>query len=236
MIKGLQLSARSLHSGNQHIGVVANNLANINTSGFKREEPFSEILNAEGGINVRQTTDFKQGELVHTGNPLNLSIKGDGFFKIETENGTRLARDGRFQISQEGILMNYNGDKILGQDGGEINFGENIFQQDQMITISKSGEIKVGKETVSVLDIVKVEDLKTLSKAGNNYFIQPDDDYTSMDSEDFEIAQGFLESSNVNPVEEMQSMIKLNKDYQSSFKIVTYLDKSLESANRIGKV
>jgi flagellar basal-body rod protein FlgF len=235
MIKGLHLSARSLHSGNQHIGVVANNLANINTSGFKREEPFSEILNSAGQIEIRQTTDFKQGELVHTGNPLNLSIKGDGFFKVETENGTRITRDGRFQISNEGILINSNGDKVLGTDG-EINFGENIFQQDQMINISKSGEIKVGKETVATLDIVKVEDLKTLEKAGSNYFLQPEDDFTTLDPDEFEIAQGFLESANVNPVEEMQSMIKLNKDYQSSFKIVTYLDKSLEDANRIGKV
>ncbi len=235
MIKGLHLSARSLHSGNQHIGVVANNLANINTSGFKREEPFSEILSAEGQIEVRQSTDFKQGELVHTGNPLNLSLKGEGFFKIETDNGTRLTRDGRFKISEEGILVNYNGDKVLGQDG-EINFGENIFQQNQMIYISKTGEIKVGKETVNTLDIVNVEDIKSLSKAGSNYFMQPNEDFVTLDPNEYEIAQGFLESSNVNPVEEMQSMIKLNKDYQSSFKIVTYIDKSLENANRIGKV
>ena len=235
MIKGLFQSARSLHSGNQHLGVVANNLANINTSGFKREEPFSEILSNEGQIIVRQVTDYKQGELVYTGNPLDMAIKGDGFFAIQTENGKRLTRDGRFTISNEGYLVNLNGDKVLGSDG-EISFGENIFQQEQNITISNRGEIKVGDTEIDDLLVVSIEDTNNLDKAGKNYFRYTTEDFTEQDEGKFELSQGYLESANVNPVEEMQSMIKLNKDYQSSFKIVNYLDESLGQANQIGKI
>lgn len=235
MIKGLFVSARSLHSGNQHIGVVANNLANINTSGFKREEQFSELLSAEGELIVRQVTDFKQGELTHTGNPLDLAINGDGFFAVETKKGKMLSRDGRFNISQDGFLVNINGDKVLGKDG-EISFGENIFQQKQNIAVSKNGEIKVGETIVDEIMIVKVDDTKMLDKSGENYFKYAQSEFDEMEEKEFEISQGFLESANVNPVEEMQSMIKLNKDYQSSYKIVNSLDESLEKANQIGKV
>ncbi len=235
MIKGLFVSARSLHSGNQHIGVVANNLANINTSGFKREEQFSEMLTSAGDLIVRQVTDFKQGELTHTGNPMDLAIKGEGFFAVKTENGEVLTRDGRFTISQEGYLVNLNGDKVMGSDG-EISFGENIFQKEQTISISKKGEIRVGETVVDELLIAKVEDKSQLEKAGENYFKHTQSDFESMEEKEYEVTQGFLESANVNPVEEMQSMIKLNKDYQSSHKIVNALDDSLEKANQIGKV
>jgi flagellar basal-body rod protein FlgG len=235
MIKGLFQSARSLQSGNQHVGVVANNLANINTSGFKREEPFSEILSNEGEIIVRQVTDYKQGELAFTGNPLDMAVKGEGFFAIQTENGKMLTRDGRFTISKDGYLVNLNGDKVLGTDG-EISFGENIFQQKQNITVSNHGEIKVGETTVDDFLIVGIEDTKQLKKSGSNYFVYSSEDFAEQEEGKFELSQGYLESANVNPVEEMQAMIRLNKDYQSSFKIVNYLDESLEKANQIGKV
>ncbi|MBN1301123.1 MAG: flagellar hook-basal body protein [Melioribacteraceae bacterium] len=235
MIKGIFMAGRSLHSGNQHIEVVANNIANINTSGFKKEAPFTQLLDEAGNLVIRQVTDYKQGELTHTGNPLDIAIKGEGFFTVETENGEMLTRDGRFTVSQEGFLVNVNGDKVLGKDG-EISFSANIFDNESTITVTKNGEILAGKNIIDELKIVKPEDLKSLEKAGNNYFTSLNGDYMEVEEGEFELSQGYLESSNVNPVEEMENMIRLNTDYQSSYKIMNQLDESLKNANQIGRV
>ncbi|PKL89276.1 MAG: hypothetical protein CVV23_05930 [Ignavibacteriae bacterium HGW-Ignavibacteriae-2] len=235
MIKGIFMAARSLQSGEQHISVVANNLANINTNGFKREVPFAEILDKEGNLVVNQITDQKQGELVSTSNPLDVALKGDGFFVVKTEDGQELTRDGRFNISNEGFLVNVNGQKVLSKSG-EISFNQNIFDQKNSISISKTGEIKIGDTSVGELLIANVDDARLLKKAGNNNFISSDENYKTQDESNFDVIQGYLESANVNPVEEMEAMIRTNKDYQSSYKIVNYLDESLEKANQIGKV
>ncbi|GAB4131603.1 MAG: flagellar basal-body rod protein FlgF [Ignavibacteriales bacterium] len=235
MIKGIFLAARNLQSGEKHIGVVANNLANLNTIGYKKEVPFSMILDAEGNLNARQINDPKQGEMVLTGNPLDLGINGKGFFVVETKNGEKITRDGKFKISEEGYLVNQVGDKVMGKDG-EIHFGSNIFNADQSIVVTKNGEIKVGDNILDELRIVGVEKPEELSKAGGAYFSIDGVDVEELENGSFEISQGYLESSNVNIMEEMESMIRSNNDYQSTQKIIRYLDDSLEKANSIGKV
>lgn len=235
MIKGIFSAAKNLQSGEKHIGVIANNLANLNTIGFKREVPFSMIMDAQGNLRANQINDSKQGEMVLTGNPLDLGINGKGFFIVETKYGEKITRDGKFKISDEGYLVNQNGDKVLGKDG-EIHFGTNVFNSDQSIVVTKSGEIKVGENILDELRIVGVEKPEELSKAGGAYFDIEGVDLEEMENTEYEITQGYIESSNVNIMEEMEAMIRLNNDYQSTQKIIRYLDDSLEKANTIGKV
>jgi flagellar basal-body rod protein FlgG len=235
MIKGIFLAARNLQSGEKHIGVIANNLANLNTIGYKREVPFSMILDSEGNLSARQINDPKQGEMVLTGNPLDLGINGNGFFVVETKYGERITRDGKFRISDEGYLVNQMGDKVMGKDG-EIHFGSNVFNSDQSIVVSKTGEVKVGDTILDELRIVRVEKPEELNKTGGSYFSIEGVDVEELENGEFEITQGYLETSNVNIMEEMESMIRSNNDYQSTQKIIRYLDDSLEKANSIGKV
>lgn len=235
MIKGIFSAAKNLQSGEKHIGVIANNLANLNTIGFKREVPFSMIMDAQGNLRANQINDSKQGEMVLTGNPLDLGINGKGFFIVETKYGEKITRDGKFKISDEGYLVNQNGDKVIGKDG-EIHFGSNVFNSDQSIVVTKSGEIKVGENILDELRIVGVEKPEELSKAGGAYFDIEGVDLEEMENTEYEITQGYIESSNVNIMEEMEAMIRLNNDYQSTQKIIRYLDDSLEKANTIGKV
>lgn len=235
MIKGIFSAAKNLQAGEKHIGIIANNLANLNTIGFKREVPFSMILDAQGNLHVNQINDPKQGEMVLTGNPLDLGINGKGFFVVETKFGEKITRDGKFKISEDGYLVNQSGDKVLGKDG-EIHFGSNVFNSDQSIVITKSGEIKIGENILDELRIVGVEKPEELSKAGGAYFDIDGVELEELENTEYEITQGYIESSNVNIMEEMESMIRLNNDYQSTQKIIRYLDDSLEKANSIGKV
>ena len=117
MIKGIYTAARALDSRMRNLDIVANNLANVNTTGFKRELPFSEIIDQAGNAQIRQASDFRPGELAQTANPLDLALSGDGFFVVQSENGLQMTRDGKFSISNEGYLVNKQGYKVMGKSG-----------------------------------------------------------------------------------------------------------------------
>jgi fagellar hook-basal body proteins len=243
MIKGMYLAARSLDNRMKGIQVVANNLANLNTTGFKRELQFSEIMSSingdkkvkGGNSKIRQVTDFTQGELSLTSNPLDLAISGKGFFLVKTDIGTEFTRNGRFKISDEGYLVTQSGDKVLGQNG-EINLGDVIDDKQDSITISKNGEIRVGDKLVDKLFIAKVDNPQGSVKTTGENFASDDEEYLPAAEEDFSVEQGYLEESNINPIIEMEAMITMSKDYESSKKMITAFDQSLGQANEIGKV
>ena len=237
MIKGIYTAAHRLSTGSRDMGVIANNLANLNSVGYKRETPFSEILTEQKQVFVRQVRDFSQGELDPTGNPLDLAINGNGFFVIETENGREVTRDGQFSISDDGFLVTKQGDKVLGAHG-EINLKDTVFNDDQTITISKTGQIRKGKDIVDNLLIAEYDKTQELAKtSGQNFKLaDPNEDYKYKQEDDINVSQGFLEGSNVNAIVEMENMIQLSKDYESAQKVVRYLDQSLGQANEAGKV
>ena len=104
------------------------------------------------------------------------------------------------------------------------------------LKIMKDGKIYSGKELLGEIMIMNPKDPSTLQRGSNLNFYSDTENYQSVKSESYKIFQGYLENSNVNAIAEMQAMISTNSDYQSSYKIITYLDKSLEKANEIGKV
>ena len=98
MVKGIYLAARGMQARMKNLEVVANNLANLNTTGFKEEMPFSMIMNQYGKVALQQNTNFEQGNLMQTSNPLDMGISGNGYFVVQTENGTELTRNGNFLV------------------------------------------------------------------------------------------------------------------------------------------
>lgn len=234
MIKGIYTVARSLEQHSKNIDVIANNLANINTTAYKREIPFSEYIDEFGNSQIRKVTSQTQGETVMTSNPLDLAIYGNGFFAVKDENGnTELTRDGRFRLSSDGFLVDANNYKVLGQNG-PINLDETLLQKDAVINISSSGEIKIGEEIIDTLLILTVDEPENLQRSGGSNFILPED-YSTAKETDYKISQGYLEQSNTNPILEMESMIQMNKAFETSQKIIAALDQSLDMANQIGK-
>ena len=235
MIKGIFQAGRNLQVGEKHIGVISNNLANMGTSGYKKAMPFYQILMDEGTVVTNQVTDFASGEQLYTGNPLDLALKGNAYFTVETESGDRLTRDGKFSISEDGYLINRKGDKVVGE-GGLINLKDTVVGDTFNVSISSDGIVKVGDKVVDSLMIMRESEGTKLRKDYEVYFKSENDDFVQVPEDEFEVSQGFLESSNVNPIDEMENMISLSKNYESAKNILTYLDDSLEKANQIGKV
>ena len=235
MIKGIYTLARSLEHRTKNIDVIANNLANINTTGYKREIPFSDYIDEFGQSEIRKISSQSQGETILTSNPLDMAIYGKGFFAVKDENGNiELTRDGRFKLSDEGFLVDANGKKVLGQHG-VINLEDTLLEKESSIAVSSAGEIKLGNHLVDSFLILKVDSPEQLSRSGGSNFIPSDDNYTQANENEFKISQGYLEQSNTNPILEMESMIQLNKAYETSQKIIASLDQSLDMANQIGK-
>lgn len=236
MIKGIYTAGRSLDHRMKNIDVISNNLANLGTTGYKREVPFTEILNQYGDVSVRKVTSQVQGDVLQTSNPLDLAISGNGFFTVKGEDGQlELTRDGRFKLSDEGFLINSNGQKVIGQNG-EISIDDSLLEKDPAINITKTGEIKIGERTIDSLLIVNVENSEDLIRGGGSNFLLNDTEYKTAEEGSFQVSQGFLEESNTNPILEMESMISINKEYETAQKVIAALDTSLGQANEIGKV
>jgi len=236
MIKGIYTAARSLEYKVKNIAVIANNLANVSTTGYRREIPFSEVINQMGDVETKKLTNQRQGDVLQTANPLDLAISGKGFFVVKNNEGeVELTRNGRFKISDEGFLTDGNGNKVLGKNGS-IAMEDTMLNQDSTILVTKAGEIKIGGKTVDTLLIMNVGNSSQLSRSGDSNFTTEDQEYFAASENEYGISQGYLEGANTNIIEEMGAMIQLNKEYESAQKIIAALDQSLGQANEIGKV
>jgi flagellar basal-body rod protein FlgF len=212
----------------RQMDVVANNVANVNTNGFKADQSlFQEFLKTGAHedrfvgkdravsyvIDSGTYRDFSQGPLQSTGNPLDFAVDGSGFLAVQTAAGERYTRDGGLQINSQGQLVTVSGDPVLGT-GGPI-----VFQQtDHDISISPDGTITVLDGTARTdsirgkLRLVSFADAQQLLKEGSNLYsagnagaAQPDTRST--------VKQGFIEKSNVNSVAEMSTLIEVNRAY-----------------------
>ena len=236
MIKGIYTAARSLEYKKKNIDVIANNLANVSTTGYKREIPFSEVINQMGDVQTKKLTNQRQGDVLQTANPLDLAISGNGFFSVKNNEGeVELTRNGRFKISDEGFLTDVNGNKVLGKNG-PIAMEETMLNKDSTILVTKDGEIKIGDRTVDTLLIMNVGDPSQLSRSSNSNFSSEDQEYFAASENDYGISQGYLEGANTNIIEEMSAMIQLNKEFETAQIFIAALDQSLGQANESGKV
>jgi flagellar basal-body rod protein FlgF len=235
MIKGIFLAGRSMDSKFKNLEIVGNNLANVNSTGYKKAVPFTEVISKLNKVEVKQATNYNQGEMVATSNPLDLSITGDAFFAVQGNKGMEFTRNGKFTVSSEGYLVNDKGQQVLGTNG-PINLNSLTFEKDQTINISKAGEIKVGNTFVDKLLMVKLDPSEKFTRDDGTNFSLPNGRIAFADESEYQVNQGYLEESNVNPVEEMTNMIKIHNEYDSASKMVTFLDQSLAEANEIGKV
>ncbi len=233
MIKGIYQSARSLLAANKNMEKISGNLANINTVGFKREGLFSEILKAEGNSQIRSSVDTSQGDIYETSNPLDLAIAGEGMFTIQTPRGYEFTRNGNFNISDDGFLVDKQDNKVMSKNG-EINLLEYLNGTQTDIKISQSGILSINDIPVADLLVVKIDDYEK-RKAGLNFNSTQDIKDFAQETE-FVIRQGYLEESNVNPMIELENMINISKDYETAYKMVNYLDSSLEKTNDLGRI
>ncbi len=192
---------------------LAQNVANASTVGYRREGVvFSEYVKQGGDESLSMAQagahyiDQSQGVLKRTGGPFDVAIEGDGYFRIETDNGERLTRAGNFSLNDTGELVTTDGQRVLSGDGGAITIPEGT----GTIAISSDGEISADGEALAQIG-VSTADPKTLQREGDNLFRATNG---SQPAENFKVAQGFLEQSNVNSVAEIARLIEVQRAYE----------------------
>jgi flagellar basal-body rod protein FlgG len=236
MIKGIYVSANNLYAKEKSVQIIANNLANINTIGYKREVPFVEVFSEKmKDYPVKQITDFGEGNLIRTGNPLDLAISKNAFFVVKSDRGLELTKKGKFKISDEGFIENENSERLMGTKG-EINVFETTLDKNSSLEITKNGEVKIGEIIVDKLLVAKIDPKQPMIRREGLNFVPQDGILNLLEEGEYEVLQGYLEESNVNPIYEMQEMIRVQKEFETSQKIINYLDQSLEKSNEIGRV
>jgi flagellar basal-body rod protein FlgG len=235
MNKGIYIALSGAVLKQKHMEVHAQNIANANTAGFKKERmSFKDYIipvdnrNAAtvDGRSMAQLSnvvvDYSSGSVMRTDNPLDVVINGEGFFVIE---GNKYTRNGNFTISDEGNLITQTGENVLGEGGP-------IAVQGGQIDIGPSGEIFIDNVSIGKLQIVNFPDKGVLKGIGGEMFS------TSATGEEInaEVSQGFLEASNVNAIQEMIQMIKSQREFESYQKIIHAFDEaSSRTINEMGR-
>jgi flagellar basal-body rod protein FlgF len=238
-MENAQLIGLSRQIGLQRqMDVVANNIANINTTGFKAET----LLYEEFEMPVARDQDFQPadqpllftqdwatihdlaaGSIEQTGNPLDVALSGDGFFAVQTPNGERWTRAGSFQIDSTGLLVDYNGNAVMG-DGGEIRFDPS----EGDITIDSTGGVSTSAGSKGHLRIVEFDNPQELAREGDNLFSGG----TPNANVGTRVVQGSIERSNVSGVGEMTEMIRVQRAYESLASMMQRQDEIRSSAIR----
>lgn len=240
---------------------IANNLANVNTHGYKRDTlAFSETMAYYAHDEIREPlmtvrskslfpepknmarsriavsqVDFSQGSMKFTGDPLDLAIAGENaFFKVETPNGQYLSRNGHFVMSSDGTIMTPQGYALQGE-GGAIQVPPGT----RNITISGDGQVHADGELIGRGALFSVDNLKNMEKLGHNLFkpryntnVTEGDGY----GQGARVEQGFVEAANVEVVSEMVNMIETNRQFEAYSKIMQTTDTLDKAAcDRVGK-
>lgn len=195
------------------VDIVANNLANAQTSGFKKDfsQVFEEVVNEEGATNigVRSYIDLKTGMFETTGRSLDAAIDGTGFFVVETADGNRYSRAGSFQVNSGGELVFPDGHRVLGVGDAPIVIGEGIPR------IESNGDVFANETLVGSLRIVDFDDPLLLEKEGLSKFRWTGDESGVSDALDPRVRGGHVESSNVDPVMEMINLMSAFREFES---------------------
>ncbi len=262
MHEGLIIAASGGVKQQLKLDVLANNLANLNNAGFKSDglvfreiyPPFDEDSGVEASRNAllppndsnknvayvaidNHYTDHSQGLFQQTGNPLDLAMDGEGFFEVDTPSGLRYTRNGNFSLNKEKHIITQDGNYLLDSNQQKIK----IEDTDGEIDISSDGTISVGNglgiQTAGTIRLVAFEDPKVLSKEGNGLYKIMDNEVKPQVTDKTKVAQGILERSNVNSIEEMTKMITAIRGFEAYQKVIQSIDEADDEAvNSIGRV
>ncbi len=258
MIKSLNTAATGMQAQQSNMDVIANNLANVSTNGFKKSRAeFEDLLyhnikepgqatgmnsitpvGVQTGVGVRTaaiTKDFSLGNAVITKNPLDIQIEGPGFFQIRTEDGqVAYTRDGAFKKDPQGRIIDKNGNLFI----PEITIPGDA----SGIEISSSGDVRIIQglsdvpQTIGQIDIANFINPAGLKAVGKNLFMQtaasgqPVTMRPGLQGTGY-LSQGQLETSNVNIVDEMVGMITAQRAYETNSKVVQAADQMMQATN-----
>lgn len=258
MVKGLYTSATGMINEQRRVDVLANNLANVSTTGYKAEGATSESFKDVFAVKIKDTseygtarrlgkmhpgvkigetyTDYSEGSFHATDNDLDMAISGKGFFTIEFTNKkgetkTMYTRDGNFTLNTKGELVNKNGDYVLDPKGKHIKLDPLA-----KCSVDMNGFIYQNGEQLAQVKVTDFEDYNYLEKYGETYYSLVDG---GKETEEITgvVYNGMLESSNVQTAKEMVNLINYQRAYETNQKMIQAHDETLQVAvNELGKI
>jgi len=195
----------------RRMDVVANNLANLSTTGFKRHLAIAGVRGSGlAVVDQPQATrlsatplDLRQGTLGSTGNALDMAIEGEGYFQVETAEGLRLTRNGRFSQNPEGTLVTSAGDPMLDVGGAPVELPPDA----GAISVAPDGTLTANGRILAQIGVVNA----AVASEGDGLFRPLDEPEPLLGAQ---VRQGVLEASNVSPVEELAEMIEIQRAYE----------------------
>ncbi|HVM33117.1 MAG TPA: flagellar basal-body rod protein FlgF [bacterium] len=257
MPSGLYIAASGMNATMTQQDVISNNLANVDTVGFKGNRAVDaafptyliarvedqQIKTPEGNMDTRPAIglmgggvipmatpiDYSQGSRLQTQNPLDMALTGPGFFTVMNPDGQLLyTRDGSFNLDADGRLVTKDGLPVMGHNG-------QIFIDGKTMTVDQQGNITVDGKAVDQLAVVQVKNQTQLEKVGHSLFKGQTPLALDKWPDNILVQQGFLEQSNVNSVEAMVQMINVTRSYEMNSRVVSTYDNIMgQAASEIG--
>ncbi len=260
-MQALNVAATGMLAQQTNVEVISNNIANMNTTGFKRHRAeFQDLLyqdlrrvgtnssdagtivpsGIQLGVGVRLASTYRineQGALILTDNPFDLAIRGDGFFQVQLpDNTTAYTRAGSFQVNQNGQLVTPDGYVLIGPG--------TIDPAATSVTINQSGQVlvttqgTVGETQAGSIQLARFQNPAGLNHLGNNLLTETSASGTPTTGVPGvagigAIFQGFLESSNVDPVHEITDLITAQRAYELNSKVIEAADQMMSTANNV---
>jgi len=261
-MRALSIAATGMLAQQTNVEVIANNLANMNTVGFKRQRAeFQDLLyqtieqagtqssdsgtvvpsGIQLGAGVRTAAVARvmsQGDMQSTGNPYDLSINGAGYFHITEPDGTdAYTRAGNFALSPEG--------QIVTQDGYTVAPGIAVPQNATAVTVNSQGQVQAtipgqtAPQTLGQLELVRFPNEAGLNAVGGNLFTETPSSGSPQSGIPGSagygtIQQGYLETANINPVEEITDLITAQRAYEMNSKVISAADDMMSTTSRLG--
>jgi flagellar basal-body rod protein FlgF len=243
MTGSIYMAATGALAYEKRLQLISNNLANVNTVGFKKDGGHFRAFDLSE-VSTNQTlpvnwgrsqapaywmqfstyTDFSSGEMKKTDNAFDLALSGNGFFCVQTPDGVQYTRRGDFTVNADEVLVTQEGWPVLGQSGEiQIKMAKPASDQREF-SVSQDGFVTVDGSQVDRLRIVDFTQSHALEKAGQNYYRALKPGTLEELDQDFEVSQGFLELSNVDTVRMMTEMIEVLRGYESYQKMMRSID------------
>lgn len=233
MQSGLYVSLSSQIALDRRMTTIADNLANMNTVGFRATQmKFDDVMTKSDGTRVAYVDEGKEyistrnGGLTQTNNPLDFATRGDTWFSISTPSGNAITRDGRFSILDTGALVTIEGNPVLDAGGGPITLNPNAGPP----TLSGDGTLYQNGQPVAALGLFEANVGPNFTRAGNSAIIPAQEPQPVVDRADAGVVQGYVEQANVNAIQEMTQMITVSRAFENITQLMRDSETSISSA------
>jgi flagellar basal-body rod protein FlgG len=238
MTEALAAIASALQSDAEAVRVVSLNIANAQTPAYRREIALARasFTDAIEGLpqltapNLESAVDVRAGTLKSTGSALDVALEGKGFFVIGTAQGEKLTRRGDFRLDAEGRMVTQAGEPLLGMNGA-ISVG------DGQPVISADGSVRAGDTVADKLRIVQLASEAALEPLGDGSYAMPPGEQAAVEGSSVQVRQGFLETSNVQPINETIQLMEAMRRFEMAQRFVRGYDSMVDQAiSTLGKI